>query len=136
MVVERKPALRCSADPAFRGDEGLHNPEDLFVSAIASCHMLSYLALCARRGIRVLTYEDRACGTLALGKEGGGCFTEVVLSPAVTVAGGSDVSLALRLHEQAHARCFIANSCSVPIQVRATIRTVGVHEPFIAAVGA
>jgi organic hydroperoxide reductase OsmC/OhrA len=121
--VERKPVLRCSADAAFRGAAGLHNPEDLFISAIASCHMLSYLALCARRGVRVIAYADEARGTLTLAANGGGGFTDVRLSPVVHIAEGSDAALALRLHEEAHARCFIARSCSVPIHCDATIET-------------
>ena len=123
VVVDGKPMLRGSADPAFRGDAGLHNPEDLFVAAVASCHMLAYLALCARRGVRVVAYEDDARGTLTLAAGNGGRFTDVQLSPVVHIDETSDAELALRLHEEAHARCFIANSCSVPIHCHATIGT-------------
>ncbi|MFW6088810.1 MAG: OsmC family protein, partial [Gemmatimonadota bacterium] len=84
--IAGKPVLRGSADPTFRGDAALHNPEDLFLAAIAGCHMLSYLALCARRGVRVVAYEDRATGVLTL-EGGGGRFTEVELNPVVRVAG-------------------------------------------------
>lgn len=126
--IAGKPDLQGSADPTFRGDAALHNPEDLFLAAIAGCHMLSYLALCARRGIRVLAYEDKASGVLTL-EGGGGRFTEVDLNPVVTVAGGgageaggTDVELAERLHETAHEQCFIAGSVSVPIRCNPTIR--------------
>lgn len=116
-----KLELQGSADPTFRGDAALHNPEDLFLAAVAGCHMLSYLALCARRGIRVLGYEDRASGVLTL-EGGGGRFTGIELRPVVTVAGGADVELAERLHETAHEQCFIANSVSVLIRCNPTIR--------------
>lgn len=126
--IAGKPDLQGSADPTFRGDAALHNPEDLFLAAIAGCHMLSYLALCARRGIRVLAYEDKASGVLTL-EGGGGRFTEVAVNPVVTVAGGTDgadgtdLELAERLHETAHEQCFIAASVSVPIRCNPTIRT-------------
>jgi len=116
--IEGKPVIEGSASPTFRGDPHVHNPEDLFLAAIASCHMLAYLALCANSGVRVLAYEDEAVGILALGAGREGRFTEVVLSPVVTVASGADEAKALGLHEAAHERCFIANSCSVPIVVR------------------
>ena len=127
VAVDGKPELHGSADAAFRGDPARHNPEDLFLAAIAGCHMLSYLALCARRGIRVVAYEDRASGVLTL-EGGGGRFTGVELNPTVTVAGGTgaaDLELAERLHETAHEQCFIASSVSVPIRCRATVREAG-----------
>ncbi len=130
VFVEGKPKLQGSADPTFRGDATLHNPEDLFLAAIAGCHMLSYLSLCARRGVRVTAYEDRATGVLTL-EGGGGRFTEVELNPVVTVAGGNgeaDLELAERLHETAHEQCFIASSVSVPIDCNPTIRTAATPE--------
>jgi organic hydroperoxide reductase OsmC/OhrA len=120
--VEGKPELPGSADPLFRGDPARHNPEDLFLAAIATCHMLSYLALCARHGIRVVAYHDEASGVLALERDGGGRFTAVELNPIVTIAGDADGALAEGLHHTAHERCFIAGSCSVPIRCRATVR--------------
>src|SRR3546814_4619359 len=97
-----KPALEGSSDPAFRGDPVRHNPEDLLLAALAGCHMLTYLAEAARAGLVVVAYEDEADATMALDGTGGR-FTEVVLRPAVTVARGSDLALARRLHEKAHA---------------------------------
>lgn len=116
--VPGKPDLPGSADPMFRGDRGLHNPEDLFVAAISACHMLSYLALCARRGVEVLSYEDEVAGEMALDVDGSGRFTDVVLRPRVTIVAGADPRLAESLHATAHEQCFIANSCSVPIRCR------------------
>ena len=130
VAVEGKPELRGSADPMFRGDAALHNPEDLFLAALSGCHMLSYLALCARRGLRVLAYEDRASGVLTL-EGGGGRFTEIELNPVVTLAGGDggsagvdtvDLELAEALHETAHEQCFIANSVSIPVRCNPTVR--------------
>jgi organic hydroperoxide reductase OsmC/OhrA len=120
VLVDGKPELSGTANAAFRGDPAKHDPEDLFLAAIASCHMLSYLALAARGGINVVAYEDRATGTLVLDNTGGGRFEEVTLRPVVTIAGG-DEEKALALHDKAHELCFIANSCSVPIH----------HEPVV-----
>jgi len=115
-----KPSVTGSADPAFRGDPALHNPEDMLVLALSSCHMLSYLALAALEGLEVLAYEDEAQGTMQ--QEGrGGHFTEVVLRPRVTVAAGSDLSRAEALHEEAHKTCFIANSVNFPVRHEAEV---------------
>ena len=122
VLIAGKPELSGSADPMFRGDAAVHNPEDLFLAAISSCHMLSYLALCARQGINVLAYEDDASGTMSFDGKGSGKFDEVTLHPRVTIADLSQRDLALQLHEAAHEVCFIANSCSVPIRHEATIQ--------------
>lgn len=121
VLVAGKPELASSADAAFRGDGGKHNPEELFVAAIAGCHMLTYLALCAREGLHVLAYEDHATGALSLAPDGGGRFEQLVLSPRVTIAPGSGLRRAEELHARAHELCFIASSSSVPIQIRATV---------------
>jgi organic hydroperoxide reductase OsmC/OhrA len=109
-----KPDLPMSADQAFLGNPDRHNPEDLLVAAISSFHMLWYLHLCADAGIIVGAYEDRPSGRLIESREGGGHFESVLLRPKVTVESG-DVQEALRLHRDAHTKCFIANSVNFPV---------------------
>lgn len=121
ILIDGKPDLPGSADPMFRGEADKHNPEDLFLAAVSSCHMLSYLALCARGSINVLDYRDEATGDLFL-EGGGGRFTEIRLHPTVTIADAKDVDRAKALHERAHELCFIANSCNVPIHHEAIVR--------------
>ena len=120
--VANKPDLPGSAAHVFRGDANRHDPEDWLLAALAGCHMLSYLALCARRGVVVVAYEDEAAATLVA--EVPGRFTTAVLRPAVTVAGSAQVALAQELHAEAHARCFIANSVAFPVTVDASIRSL------------
>ncbi len=122
VMVPGKPDLPGTADPAFRGEAGKHNPEDLFLASISACHMLFYLSLCARQGVRVLAYEDEVQGTMTINADGGGKFGEITLHPRVTIAGDEHVALAERLHHKAHDLCFIANSCSVPIRHVATVK--------------
>jgi organic hydroperoxide reductase OsmC/OhrA len=118
--IAGKPSLKGSADPSFRGDPTVHNPEDLLVAALSSCHMLTYLAICARKGMAVLAYEDEASGTMIL-ERGGGHFAEVVLRPRVKVAAGSDLDAARSAHEQAHRDCFIASSVNFPVRHEAVV---------------
>jgi organic hydroperoxide reductase OsmC/OhrA len=123
VIIEGKPDLQGTADVTFRGEAGKHNPEDLFLAAISGCHMLSYLALCARERIPVIAYEDHAEGLMKTDASGGGRFEEVVLHPVVTLADAEQTEQAMRLHQRAHEVCFIANSCSVPIHHRAAVRS-------------
>lgn len=117
---EGKPAMYGSAAPPYRGDPALHNPEDLLVAALSSCHCLSYLALCARSGVQVLAYEDDATGTLEI-VDRVMRFSGVLLRPRVTLAPGADVEKARALHQKAHAGCFIANSVNFPVRNEPTV---------------
>jgi organic hydroperoxide reductase OsmC/OhrA/Uma2 family endonuclease len=112
--IEGKPPFVGSADPTFRGDASLYNPEDLLLMALSACHMLSYLALCARAGIRVVSYSDAATGKMAQ-KNGKIRFTEVILHPLVTIEAGDDLEKARSLHDNAHHVCFIANSVNFSV---------------------
>lgn len=118
--IDGKPPLRGSSAPVYMGDAGLHNPEDLLVVSLSTCHMLWYLHLCTDAGIHVSGYIDDAEGTLEMA-DGKMVFTSVVLRPKVTLAKG-DPEEALAIHKDASEACFIANSVNFPI----------VHQPAIA----
>lgn len=122
--VENKPAILGSSDPAFRGDKTMYNPEEFLVASLSSCHMLSYLHLCAVAGVVVLAYTDKATGTMVETPDGGGHFTEVTLYPNVIVAEASMVAKANELHHQANKLCFIANSCNFPVHHEPSCRVV------------
>lgn len=114
--MEHKNDIHGSSDSAFMGDKTKHNPEDLLVSSLSSCHMLWYLHLCSQNDIIVLDYKDNAVGKMIENADGSGYFTEVILNPIVTISDESAVSKANALHEQANKMCFIANSCNFPIR--------------------
>ncbi len=119
--IPGKPLLQASSAGAFLGDESVHNPEDMLMAALSTCHCLSYLALAARAGIAVVAYEDGATGTMEW--EGGTYhFSRVTLHPVVTVQKGADLAKAKELHEEAHASCFIARSVNFPVGNAPTIR--------------
>lgn len=120
--IEGKPLLEGSSDPAFRGDASKHNPEDLFISTLSSCHMLWYLHFCSVHQVIVEAYTDTVTGIMIEEKDGKGRFTEVTLHPVVTVQQQDMVELALSLHQKASEFCFIANSVNFPVQHVPTIK--------------
>lgn len=121
--IEGKPVLDVSAAKAFKGDPELYNPEDLLLSSLVSCHMMSYLYVCALNGIEVLEYSDHAEATLEVAPDGSGRFTEVHLYPKVKITDSDQIELALELHTKANQLCFIANSCNFPVLHNATCET-------------
>lgn len=122
--INNKPDLYGSSDASFRGDNHKHNPEELLVASLSSCHMLWYLHLCASAGVVVTSYTDQATGIMIETTDGGGRFTEVVLNPVVTVETSTMIQEAVSLHEKAHQLCFIANSVNFPVLHQAIVNSL------------
>jgi organic hydroperoxide reductase OsmC/OhrA len=114
-----RPPFEVSAAPQYQGDPTRLNPEELFLTAIASCQLLTYLALAPRSQVDVVRYEDRATAVLAIVDRKMRIQT-VILRPRITI-DGADEAAALDLVEKAHDGCFIANSVACEIQVEPTV---------------
>lgn len=121
--IDNKNDILGSSDSAFRGDKTKHNPEDLLVSSLSTCHMLWYLHLCSQAGVVVTDYIDKATGIMKETENGGGHFTEVTLNPIVTVTEQAMVDKANELHKNANELCFIANSVNFPVFHNPTAKT-------------
>lgn len=119
----KSAAIAGSSDPAFRGDPARYSPEELLVGALSACHMLWALHLCAVAGIVVTNYSDDALGEMREEPDGSGRFTRVLLRPSVTITDLSRTEEALRIHEQAHRMCFLAQSMNFPVEHEAVIHT-------------
>ena len=85
--------------------------------------MLFYLHLCAVAGIIVTKYVDNVTGIMIETENGDGKFTEVTLSPRVTITDSSMVQKANELHKKANELCFIANSLNFPVYHKPICRT-------------
>jgi organic hydroperoxide reductase OsmC/OhrA len=110
-------AIPASGAPAFRGDADRVDPEEAYVAALSSCHMLTFLAICARKRLTVESYEDDAVGFLEKGDKPKLWITRVILKPRVRFASDVDSATLDQLHHLAHADCFIANSVNTAITV-------------------
>ena len=111
--------IPASAAPDFRGKPDHVDPEEAFVAALSSCHMLTFLAIAARKRLVVDAYDDDAVGHLEKNAEGKLAVTRVVLRPRVQFGGDGpppDDELA-QLHDKAHHACFIANSVRTEVTV-------------------
>jgi organic hydroperoxide reductase OsmC/OhrA len=115
VTIDGKAVLHVSAAKAFKGDPALYNPEDLLLSSVVSCHMMSYLYVCKQNDIEVVSYTDEAEATLEVLEDGSGRFIEIKLNPKVCISNKEKMGEALSLHKKANQLCFIANSCNFPI---------------------
>lgn len=109
--------------PVPMSDPSAVDPEESFVASLSSCHMLWFLDIACRAGWIVDTYEDAAVGTMARNADGKLAITVVTLRPSVRFGGPSrpDAAEHARLHHQAHAECFIANSVKTDVRCEPTL---------------
>jgi organic hydroperoxide reductase OsmC/OhrA len=121
LELDGKPELFGSGPTVFKGDAAGLNPEEMLVASLAACHMLTYLSLCARKGVAVIGYSDHGEARLERVGPGKLKFVEATLKPKVRLAPGSDTALAEKLHHDAHAGCFVANSVNFPVVVEASV---------------
>ena len=93
-------------------DPAAVDPEELFIASLATCHMLWFLDIVARKGFRVDRYEDEAEGIMEKDAHGKVAITRVTLRPAVLFSGEKVPSREElgQLHHEAHEECFIASS--------------------------
>jgi organic hydroperoxide reductase OsmC/OhrA len=121
--ISGKPVLHLTTDNPAVGDKTKLNPEDLLVTATASCHMLSYLYVCALEGVVIVDYTDDATGIMVENEAGGGQFKEITLNPVCVVKDKSMIERAIELHHKAHEVCYIANSLNFEVKCNPVCRT-------------
>jgi len=111
--------LPGSAAPKFLGDADRVDPEEAFVASLSACHMLTFLAICARKRLTVETYEDDAIGYLEKGENGKLWIARVALQPRIQFApqAAVDAKLLGEIHHLSHEECFIANSVKTDVSV-------------------
>ena len=106
--------IGVSAAPTYKGDASKPDPEELLVAALSSCHMLSFLAIAAKKKLTVESYEDDAVGFLE--NDGGKLWiARVILRPRV--ASNANTATLAEIHHLAHEACFIANSVKTDVRV-------------------
>lgn len=118
-VLNGQQSVNVSASAEYKGDPMCADPEQLLVSAVSSCHMLTFLAIAEFQGYRVEQYEDYAVGHLETIKGAGTSMTRIELSPKITFGGEKvpDEAALHRIHAGAHKNCFIAKSLTATVTV-------------------
>ena len=121
LLFEGGVRVSASAAPAYRGNPAHVNPEEALVAALSSCHMLTFLAVAAKKQFVVDQYSDHAVGVLEKNQKGKLAITRVTLRPRIAFGGPTPPTSEqiAALHERAHSDCFIANSVTTDVTVEA-----------------
>ncbi len=111
--------VQVDAAPDWGGDPGHTNPEQALASALSSCHMMTFLALCAKAGWPVATYHDHAVAHLGKNAKGLMSVTRIDLHPVVRFDTGFSVEPVEmeQMQDRAHRYCFIANSLAESVEI-------------------
>ena len=109
----------ASATKEYRGDPDRVNPEEALVAALSSCHMLTFLAIAAKRKLPLESYSDDAVGFMEKNEAGRLAITRVTLRPKIAWSAGITVPREDldKMHHEAHEGCFIANSVKTEVTV-------------------
>ncbi|MCL1077074.1 OsmC family peroxiredoxin [Parashewanella spongiae] len=112
--------VNASSASEYKGNEHFVNPEESLLAALSSCHMLTFLAIAHLKRLPVLSYQDNAMAILGRIESGKLAVTEMVLSPEIVFEEGVEVTVKTiqKIHEKAHANCFIANSISSKVTIK------------------
>ena len=116
-----KPSIKISSPPEFHGDKDAWTPEDLFIGAIETCLLMTFNTIAEKRELEVDAYYSESTGLLEY-SEGQYRFTRVVVRPTIVVADDSAIEPTLTAIQDAHRRCFVANSLLTTVVIEPDVR--------------
>lgn len=116
-IVPASPSPTIVRLPMSREDAV--DPEEAFVAALSSCHMLFFLDFASRKGFRVDSYRDAASGVMEKDQRGKLFVSKVTLRPEIVFSGDKKPSPddVAQLHHEAHDECFLANSVKTEVTI-------------------
>lgn len=112
-------SVKASAAPEYLGKAEFVNPEEAFAASLASCHLLTFLAIASYKKYKLKSYQDEVTAIVEKNENNKLAVTKVILRPQVEFAGENvpDQAELIKMHEKAHAECFIANSVITEVVV-------------------
>ena len=112
--------FKAGSAPEYGGKENEINPEQSFVAAISSCHMMTFLTLAAKMRWPVKSYQDKAFAFLGKNSKGKMCVNKIELNPNITFDNDFVVSKEEmdKMQDRSHRYCFVANSLSEEVEIK------------------
>ncbi|GJL78502.1 MAG: redox protein OsmC [Nitrospinaceae bacterium] len=119
LTFENGAEIKASSAPSFKGNPDCVDPEEALVGALSSCHMLTFLAISAKKRLNVKSYDDDAVGFLEKNADGKLAVTRAILRPKVVWRGDKTPTSEEidAIHQKAHGACFIANSILTEVTI-------------------
>ena len=115
------PQLQVDAPPEFKGHDGVWTPEHLFVAAVNSCFMTTFLAIAENSKLDIISFKAGATGKLEKLSDRGFAMTKITLHPTLVISKASDFERANRILEKAEKHCLISNSIKSEMKLESEI---------------
>ena len=117
--VELPASASPQVVPLPMSDESAVDPEEAFVAAISSCHMLFFLSIAASSNYIIETYDDQAEGIMSKNEHGQMVMGDIILKPKIVFSGTTipTAEQIAELHNSAHHKCYLANSIKSTIKI-------------------
>ena len=113
--------VEVATPPEFnQGMAGIWSPEHLFVAAVSSCLMTTFLAIAEFSKLEYISLQVGATGKLEK-VDGKFLITEVLLKPVLTIPEGVSPEKAERILIKSEAACLISNSVKSEISMETEI---------------
>jgi organic hydroperoxide reductase OsmC/OhrA len=120
------PPVEVATPPQFGGPEGFWSPEHLFVGAVASCFMTTFVAIARNSNLEFLALDVPTSGRLDRGEDRRFRLREIRLRPRLEIANPQDREKALRILDKAHQGCLIANTILSEVKMEPSVECAGV----------
>ncbi len=117
--VELPASASPQVVPLPMSNESAVDPEEAFVAAISSCHMLFFLSIAASSNYIIETYDDQAEGIMSKNEHGQMVMGDIILKPKIVFSGTTipTAEQIAELHNSAHHKCYLANSIKSTIKI-------------------
>lgn len=111
---EGKQDIEIAAPPEFRGHEGMWTPEDLYVAAVSSCILFTFMSIAQRKKVEIASFKSEAVGKLEI-KDGKALMTEVNVRLDIKPENPGEQGLIRDILEAAEKNCLISNSMTAKV---------------------
>jgi peroxiredoxin-like protein len=118
----KEPNIPFSSPVEFKGESGHWTPEHFLVAAVVSCFVVTFSAMAEMSKLRFLSLEVPAVGKLG-NINGKLAFSEIAMTPTLTVAENEDHDLGNRLLKKAEQGCLIARSLACTVSMGGVVHT-------------
>jgi peroxiredoxin-like protein len=119
---EQKDSIEITLPKELGGPGGFWSPDELFVSSVESCAMLTFFWLLENKNIQIISYESKAEGISQIDKDGLFRFTKLILTPTIVLSDSNDKPIVDDVLNKLDDWCCISNSVKAKVIIEPIVK--------------